>query len=57
MKLYKALMLVALVIVLIYQQVLIMDLRWQVAEVKAIKPAFFLVETTTGRQLKLEKIE
>ena len=56
MSLFKAFMLVALAIILIYQQVLIMDLRWQFREFKARKPAFYTV-TDRGKQLLMVQIK
>ena len=43
--------------ILIYQYVLIIDLRARVDNIEQAKTAFYLVESTTGRQLKLGQIK
>ena len=57
MKIYDAFFFAAVCGVLVWLAVNVIDLKMQVAELKATKPAFYLVESTTGRQLKLGQIK
>lgn len=57
MKLYDIFIAAAVIGMLIYLEIQIIDLRWQMAELRQNKPAFYLVESITGRHLKLAEIK